>query len=252
VPKSSLCVALMQTSSIPGDVAANARAAERAIASAAERGARLVVFPELFLTGYELAFITERKSSWIESENDPRLDPIRNACRASNVTAIVGAPFRDPEGHGYITAPIVGSDGSTRLWFKEHIHGSESALFRPGAQGTPFEVGDWRVAIGICFDTAHPRHAERARQSGADLYAVSALYFRGEVRRCDLHLGARAMDNRMFSVLANYEGRTGEYESCGLSGAWSPSGEVIARVQGTGEAMLVVDLDPDQLARFRG
>lgn len=60
------------------------------------------------------------------------------------------------------------------------------------------------------------------------------------------------MDNRMFSVLANYAGRTGDYDACGLSGAWSPTGEVIARVEGTGEAMLVVDLDPDQLARFRG
>ncbi len=56
----------------------------------------------------------------------------------------------------------------------------------------------------------------------------------------------------MFSVLANYAGRTGDYDACGLSGAWSPTGEVIARVEGTGEAMLVVDLDPDQLARFRG
>ena len=40
-------------------------------------------------------------------------------------------------------------------------------------------------------------------EAGADIYAVSALYTAGEDHRLALHLGARAMDNRMFSVLAN-------------------------------------------------
>ena len=61
---------------------------------------------------------------------------------------------------------------------------------------------------GLCLDTAHPGHAERAAEAGADIYAVSALYTAGEDHRLGLHLGARAMDNRMFSVLANLGGTT--------------------------------------------
>ncbi len=46
-----------------------------------------------------------------------------------------------------------------------------------------------------------PARADAVPRAG---HAVSALYMRGEERRCDLHVGARAMDNRVFSVLSNY------------------------------------------------
>jgi predicted amidohydrolase len=249
-PKNPIRVALAQASPAPGDLDANARAAATTIARAAERGAQLVVFPELFLTGYELAHLAKTKSAWLE-ESDARLDPIRRACSDTGATAILGAPLRTRAGAQHIAAPIVGPRGDVEISCKEYVHGSEAELFVSGAPIPPFEAHGWRVAVAICFDTAHPRHAERAAQDGADLYVSSALYFKGEERRCDLHLGARAMDNRFFAVLANYAGSSGGYESLGASGAWSPRGDVIARVDGAGEALLVVDLDPALLAQYR-
>jgi predicted amidohydrolase len=251
VPSSPLRVALVQSSSVPGDVSANALAAARTIATAAAQGAGLVVFPELFLTGYDLDLLAKTPNAWLEAADDARLDPVRRACRAGGATAVLGAPFRGRAGEHLIAAPIVGPDGGTRLSFKEHIHGSEAEVFRAGEAEAPFEVNGWRVAVGICFDAAHPRHAERAAQGGAAVYAVSALYMHGEERRRDLHLAARAMDNGIFSVLSNYAGRTGVHVSCGMSGAWSPRGDVMAVVEGAGDAMLVVDLDPAQLAHRR-
>jgi 5-aminopentanamidase len=251
VPSSPLRVALVQSSSVPGDVSANGLAAARAISTAAARGAELVVFPELSLTGYDLDLLASTPNAWLEDANDGRLDSVRRACSGTGTTAVLGAPFRGRTGAHLIAAPIFGPDGGTRLSFKEHIHGSEAAVFRAGEAAAPFEVSGWRVAVGICFDAAHPRHAERAAQGGADVYAVSALYMHGEERRRDLHLAARAMDNRIFSVLSNYAGRTGIHVSCGMSGAWSPTGDVLAVVEGAGDAMLVVDLDPARLAPHR-
>jgi predicted amidohydrolase len=60
------------------------------------------------------------------------------------------------------------------------------------------------------------------------------------------------MDNRIFTVLSNYAGATGEYLSCGMSGAWSPAGDVVGSVDGVGEALLVVELDPAELTRYQG
>jgi len=105
--------------------------------------------------------------------------------------------------------------------------------------------------MGICFDVSHPRHAERAALEGADLYVASSLYWVGEERRVDLHLGARAMDNRMFTGLANYAGTTGGHVSCGSSGAWGPTGDVLDRVDGAGQALLVVELNPKKLEPYR-
>jgi predicted amidohydrolase len=38
----------------------------------------------------------------------------------------------------------------------------------------------------------------------------------------------------------------------GLSGAWAPSGDVLARAAGADETLLVVDLDAAELERYRG
>ena len=40
----------------------------------------------------------------------------------------------------------------------------------------------------------------------------------------DIHFAARAMDHRMFAVVANYAGTGPGWESCGGSGAWHPNG----------------------------
>ncbi|HEY2512984.1 MAG TPA: carbon-nitrogen hydrolase family protein [Polyangiaceae bacterium] len=251
MPSEPLRVGIAQVKAAAGDVAANVARAADAIGELAAKGAHLVAFPELFLTGYEPALLAANGDLWFVS-GDARLEPIRQACAAAGVTAILGAPLRTSEGAKRIAAPIVGPQGDVGASTKEYVHGSEASLFAPGAPLPPFEVHGWRVGVGICFDTAHPRHAEAAARAGADLYVSSALYWEGEERRSDLHLGARAMDNRIFSVLANYAGTTGGYRSCGGSGAWAPTGEVRARQTGAGEALLLVELDPAELTAFRG
>jgi predicted amidohydrolase len=252
MPSAPLRVALAQSSPVPGDVGANVRAAAGIVADAASRGAHLVVFPELFLTGYELPHLLATPDAWLR-ERDARLDPVRRACADADlgVTAVLGAPVRTAAGAGTIAAPVVGPRGDVGVSYKEHLHGSEETVFRPGLPIPPFEANGWRVSIGICFDVSHPSHAEHASRAGADLYVATSLYWRGEERRMDLHFGARAMDNRVFTAVANYAGTTGGHVSCGLSGAWGPSGEVLARASGAEEELVVVELDPAALVRYR-
>lgn len=251
MPATPLRLALAQSLSVPGEVGSNVRAAVATIGEAADRGAHLVVFPELFLTGYELTHLAENPRSWLDPD-DARLDPVRRVCADRGVTAVLSAACRGPAGERTIAAPVVGPGGEVEISHKEHVHRSEQSLFQSGSPLPPFEVRGWRVAVALCFDAARPRHAERAALDGADLYAGSALYVRGEERRCDLHFGARAMDHRMFAALANHAGTTGGHESCGLSGVWGPEGEVLVREPGAGAALVLVNLDEGALRRHRG
>ena len=112
------------------------------------------------------------------------------------------------------------------------------------------DLDGWKIALAICLDTARPVHAGGAAEAGADIYAVSALYSAGEDHRLALHLGARAMDNRMFSVLANLGGTTESGPSAGGSGFWGPDGRVIRQAAGTGTEVLTATLHHSALDRY--
>lgn len=243
-------IALAQTASVPLDVEANLRAAERTLTAAADRGAELTVFPELSLTGYELDGIAQQPSAWL-GDGDSRLDGVRGVCSKTHTAAILGAPWRDGEARPRLAAIIVDTAGAVRMSSKQYLHGREHDLFVADRPAPPFTVGSWRIAVAICFDVAHPAHAAEAAAQRADLYIGSALYMAGEDRRCDLHFGARAMDHRMFAALANHAGTTGGHVSIGRSGVWGPRGEVVRRTDGNEPALLVVDLDRGELDAFR-
>src|ERR1700687_5975630 len=87
-----LRVAVAQPACVPYDVAANAF---RHAATVRSAGARVVVFPELSLTGYEL----DAPAITVE---DPRLAPIVEACAATGSLALVGAPLQGDAGQAHI------------------------------------------------------------------------------------------------------------------------------------------------------
>lgn len=133
--------------------------------------------------------------------------------------------------------------GSVDCSFKVWLHGAESEWFTAGERAAVLAVDGWRVALAICFDAAHPAHAgEAAAAGGADVYAVSARYTAAEGRRLDLQLGARAMDHRMYSVLANLGGSTPLGPSAGKSGFWGADGLVLRQAAGTGTEVLTATL----------
>jgi predicted amidohydrolase len=265
-----LTVSAVQYEALDGGVDANVPEHVRLIEDADSHGARLVVFPELSLTGYDLPLLrhgNQRRGDqrggdqwagdqWVTAE-DHRLDPIREICRRTGITAVVGAPFRERDGTPRLASLAVHANGTEEAGFKAHLHGDEQSLFEAGpgyqARREPLllDVDGWKIALAICFDAAHPAHSGAAAAAGADVYAVSALYTQGEGQRLGLHLGARAMDNRMYGVLANLGGRTTLGPSCGLCGFWGPDGLSMQSAGGTGTEVVTAVLRRGSLDRYR-
>ena len=125
-----------------------------------------------------------------------------------------------------------------------------SSSSSPGDRTAVLDLDGWKIALAICLDAARPVHAREAAEAGADIYAVSALYAAGEDHRLALHLGARAMDNRMFSVLANLGGTTEFGPSAGGSGFWGPDGLMIRQAAGTGTEVVTATLQHGALDRY--
>lgn len=245
----ALTLSVVQYEALDGGVAANADEHVRLIEDAESHGSRLVIFPELSLTGYRLDLLAG-PGEWVGAA-DRRLDGIREICRRTGITAVVGAAFKDGDGTPRLAALALHPDGSIETSFKTWLHGAEEGLFVAGSHPGLLEIDGWKIALAICFDAARPGHAEWAAGAGADVYAVSAVYTAGEDHRLGLHLGARAMDNRMFSVLANLAGTTPLGPSCGLSGFWGPDGLPFRQAAGTGSEVLTASLQHSVLERFR-
>lgn len=109
----SRCIAVAQTCPIPGDVAANLAQHVTLAHLAIAGGAEVVVFPELSLTGYELA---EAPALAFE-RLDSRLEPLLALARRYRVTLVVGAPVR-LGGRLHLGAAVLDADGGLEWYAK--------------------------------------------------------------------------------------------------------------------------------------
>ncbi|AYG80684.1 (R)-stereoselective amidase [Streptomyces hundungensis] len=251
LPEAPLRVAAAQTRSVPGEVEANAAAAARTVRAATARGARVVVFPEKFLSGYEPELIRADPERCAVRPDDSRLAPIIGACRDSGVTAVVGAAVRDGGGL-YVSALVLDATGFAGRYDKQNLFQQERTLYRPGTAGATLQVGDWRLGLGVCYDSGFPEHARAAALDGCHAYVVGALFGEGNGHHeSRIWFPARAFDNTMYAVLANHVGVTGGWRACGASAVWGPDGRPVAEGGPTDEELVLADLLPERLRAAR-
>ncbi|MGW6912643.1 carbon-nitrogen hydrolase family protein [Kitasatospora sp. NPDC054939] len=222
----SITVAVAQPPSaeagLPDTVAVNV---ERHAAAVREAGTRLVVFPELSLTGYDLA-------APALTPDDPRLAPLVAACTETGSVALVGAPVREADGREYLATLAVCAEGVAPVCRKTFLHGAEADRFAPADAPAVLELDGLRLGLAICADASFPEHAERLAALGVDAYVASTLYGAdaGQLARRDSQLRDRAAAHGVWAVLSTAAGPSGEYpETSGGSGFWAPGGERVAQ-----------------------
>lgn len=252
IPAHPLRLAAAQAPVVGGDVRANVATAARLVRGAGGGGARVVVFAEKFLTGYEPELIrADPERCAVNGLGDPRLAPVVDACRESGVVAVVGAAVYDG-GELYVSALVVDGGGVRARYDKQTLFKAEREVYRHGSVGLTLEVDQWRLGLGVCYDSGFPEHARAAALDGCHAYLVGALFgVGGGYHESRIWFPARALDNTVYAVLANHVGRTGAWETCGSSAVWGPDGRVLAEAGPGGEEIVFADLDPAALHAAR-
>jgi predicted amidohydrolase len=242
-------IAAAQTVPERGAVEANVEQHLRLARQAAEAGARILVFPELSLTGYEL----ELAGALAFTESDPRLEPLAEAARALGVTLIAGAPLRT-RARLHIAAFVLAPDGSRAIYTKQHLGAfpasagqgaavppAEATVFEPGELDPLVRCGSGAAALAICADVGRPSHARRAAERGASAYLAGMFVIPSELEAETAKLRGYAARHALAVAMANYGGPTGGLGAAGGSAIWSPRGELVAALgpRGAGVALAI-------------
>jgi predicted amidohydrolase len=216
-----LVVAVAQPLCVRYDVVANAATHAAAVRSA---GARVVVFPELSLTGYEL-------DAPAIAADDPRLAPLVEACAETRSIALVGAPVRGEAGRLHIAMLAVEGTGVAVAYRKMWLGGDEPARFTPGSKPAALDVDGWRLGLAICKDTGVPAHAADTAALGIDAYVAGVVESTADAARQDERARRVATDHEVWVAVASFAGSTGGgyAHASGRSGIWAPGGAVVAQ-----------------------
>ena len=233
----SLVIAVAQPRVEPFDVTVNATRHAAAVHAAA---ARVVVFPEMSLTGYELDAPTV-------APDDPRLRPLIEACAARDTVALVGAPVEGP----YIAMLAIDRNGARVAYRKQYPHTSEER-FLAGPSPEVLEVDGWRLGLAICRDTGVEEQVAQTAALGIDAYVAGVL----DAPDGDAVVAERARrvtaEHGVWVAVSSFAGPTGGgyTESAGRSGIWAPDGRVAARAGRTPGEIARATMVAESLARL--
>lgn len=216
-----LTVAVAQPICVPKNLQVNASEHARMICQA---GARLVVFPELSLTGYEL-------DADPIALNDTSVAIIAGACRRAGAIALVGAPVAGRSGRVHIGTLLIGPGRVAVAYRKSYLGDDESARFVPGSGAVVLRISGWRVGLGICKDTGVDRHIADVAELGIDLYAAGLVLHAHELPVQEQRAANIARTCNSYVAFASFAGSTGGGYACtvGESSIWSKDGRAISR-----------------------
>ena len=249
-------LALCQTNLPVGDIDGNLERLRARIRDARNRGADLVVFPELSITGYP--------------PEDLLLKPgfVRDAAAAlqdlaagvSGIVALVGAPD-GVVGDGAASrgqpalrngAAVLADGGIAAFYHKHHLPNyavfDERRYFTPGQQAVVIELGDRRLGVTVCEDIwVAGGPAEWAVREGRAEIVVNlsaSPYHRAKGREREQLFASRCIDHGCFLAFCNAVGGQDELVFDGHSLVLAPDGTVIARGKQFEEELLIVDIEP--------
>jgi len=256
----ALRVALAQVNPVVGDLTGNAALIRRWTADAAGRGAHLVAFPEMCLTGYPVEDLVLR-SGFVQASREA-LDRLASDLAADGLgetVVVIGYLDRAPQeaprlgrpaGSPLNAAAVVHRGQVVARYAKHHLPNygvfDEYRYFVPGDELTVVRIHGVDVALAICEDLwqdGGPVAAARYAAAGLLLVINGSPYERNkdDVR---LELVTRRAEQAGCPLAyVNMVGGQDELVFDGDSIVVDEAGTVLARAEQFEEMCLVVDLD---------
>jgi len=165
-------IACIQMQPVIGRIDDNVAHSIALIERAVERGAKLVVLPELANSGY---MFNSREEAFALSEpipDGPTVKAWSEIASRHGLHLVAGICERDGA-KLFNSAVLVGPTGYIGRFRKVHLWNEENLYFEPGDLGFPVHhTAIGRIAMAICYDGWFPETYRLAALQGADIVCV--------------------------------------------------------------------------------
>jgi len=206
-----LKIAGVQMEPLLGDKKGNLKKCLKSIKFTANKGARLIVFPECALTGYMFSSLDEAKEV-CEYIPGPSTKKIINVCRALNVYVVIGLLEKDKKDKDkyYNTAVLIGPKG--------RIIGKHRKLHRPllgidrflndgNLRPRVYNTKVGKIGMGICYDMMFAEYSRVLALKRADILIFPSNWPETGRVYTDYIVPTRAIENHVFCVAINRVGK---------------------------------------------
>ena len=218
------------------DVSANLGRVQKVLESC--EGTDLLMFPELFLSGYEL---TDSRAVSIDLDG-PEVGLLCEAARDNGTAIVVGAAERVADGVANSALCISSGGELAGVYRKTHLFGAEAGSYVAGDELVTVELEGRTVGLMICFDVEFPEVARTLALRGADLLVSISANPDAFRRDHAVFVPARALENGVPHLYVNRVGRQEGISFGGSSMTIDPEGTVLAKAGPTGEELLHADI----------
>lgn len=222
--------------------------------------ADLVVFPELFLTGYTTRAPDELALDLV----GPEVGEMVRLAREHDAAVVFGMPERVPGGVANSAVFVNRLGEVVGSYRKAQLFGEERGAFVAGDELLVVEFDGIKTGLMICFDVEFPEIARSLALAGVDLLVMISANMEPFGRDHDVFATARALENGLPHLYVNQVGRGETFDFAGGAMAVSADGERMAEA-GASESAIRVSLElnarskerpeelrPDYLNEMRG
>lgn len=207
-------------------------------------GAELTIFPECALTGYCFESVVEALP-FTEPAPGPSTDFIVKTLKEVEGFAVFGMLTPSDDGV-FNTAVLAGPDGVIAAYRKIHLPGLGIDQYATYGD-CPFEVhdlGEIKVGLAICYDSAFPESSRIMALQGADLIALPTNFPTGAENMTKYAINTRAMENKIYFAAVNRVGTERGFRFIGETTIADPDGNTLGKGSGTDEEILYFEVDP--------
>lgn len=231
-----------------GDVEKNFSRVEELVREAANKGAEIVILPEMWNTSYAL-----EKLEGLADVDGERTKAFLSQLAKELHVHIVGGSVATKKGDKFYNTmlvynnegELVGEYDKAHLFrlMDEHLHLSS------GNTQNNFKLGDLDAAGVICYDIRFPEWLRLHALNGAKVLFVSAQWPTARIDHWKILLQARAIENQCFVVAVNRISRNKDNFN-GQSMVIEPWGEILW-TGGEDEELAIVDVDFSKVDEVR-